>query len=46
MFGNRNISSGLCEVRSQAEPGVRRGGRLDEVLSCQSFHSNTKDTYT
>ena len=27
MFGNRTISSGLCEARSQAEPGVRLGGR-------------------
>lgn len=28
MFGNGTISSGLCEARSQAEPGARLGGDL------------------
>lgn len=33
MFGNRTISSRLCEARSQAEPGARPGGRLVGVCS-------------
>lgn len=33
MFGNRTISSRLCEARSQAEPGARLGGSLVRVCS-------------